>query len=273
MTGHRTCDPVAAQSVPAPAGEERRGAGVTSRRRSAGTYHEAMTLCPEARRFEFEYPVALAQPGHGEVLVDFPSAGAYIKPYLAAAAPSAVYHAVEHVPDYEASGLDVSAGTWQRLHFEDGSVDIVLCLAALHHVYPGRGVFYQECARILGEGGRLVIGDVAEGTIAARFLSEFVHQHSPEGHVAQFLRRDIDGPEIEASGFRLTHWENRDFHWSFPDRQTAIDFCRGLFRLAAVTDRQVWEGLEHFLGVGEDETGVKLPWQLVFIRADRLDNM
>jgi len=87
--------------------------------------------------------------------------------------------------------------------------------------------------------------------------------------VARFLRPDIDVPEIESAGFRLAHWEVRDYHWSFPDRQTAIVFCRGLFRLGETTDRQVWEGLGDYLGVEVDASGVKLRWQLAFIRADR----
>lgn len=241
---------------------------VKSRRRSAGTYHEAMTCCPDARRLELEYPVALAQPEDGEVMVDFPSAGAYIKPYLEAAAPKAVYHAVEHVPEYEAAGLDVSAGTWEKLNFNDHSVDIVLCLAALHHVYPGRPLFYRECSRVLRAAGRLIIGDVAEGTNAAGFLNEFVDKYSPEGHVARFFREDIDVPEIQSAGLTVSHWEVKDLRWFYPDKQTAITFCRGLFRLGAATDQQIWEGLDHYLGLDQSGAGVEMSWQLAFIRAE-----
>jgi len=243
---------------------------VKSRRRSAGTYHEAMNFCPDARRIEFEYPVALAQPSNDEVMVDFPSAGAYIKPYLNSVAPKAVYYAVEHSPEYKEAGLDVATGTWQRLNFDDDAVDIVLCLAALHHVYPGRLLFYQECSRILGTGGRLIIGDVAEATNADRFLSEFVDQHSPEGHVARFFREEIDTPEIESAGLKISHWEVKDFHWYYPDRQAAITFCRGLFRLGDATDEQIWEGLDYYLGLEETDVGIEMGWQLAFIRADKV---
>ena len=241
---------------------------VKSRRRSAGTYHEAMTYCPDARRIEFACAVALAQPQNGEVMVDFPSAGGYLKPYLNAVAPESVYHAVEHSPEYVEAELDVSKGTWQKLNFDDRSIDIVLCLAALHHVYPGRTVFYRECSRVLGAGGRLIIGDVAEGTNAGRFLNEFVDRHSPEGHVARFFQEDIDVPEIESAGLKVSHWEVRDLRWFYPDKQTAITFCRGLFRLGDATDRQVWEGLENYLGIEETEAGIEMGWQLAFIRAD-----
>jgi SAM-dependent methyltransferase len=243
---------------------------VHSRRRSAGTYHEAMTICPDARRMELQYPVALAQPQNGEVMIDFPSAGGYIKPYLHAVAPGCAYCAVEHSPEYEEAGLDVTTGTWQKLNFDDHSVNIVLCLAALHHVYPGRNLFYQECSRVLGAGGRLIIGDVAEGTNAGRFLNEFVDTYSPEGHKAQFFRKDIDIPEIESAGFKVSHWEVRDLRWYYPDKKTAIIFCRGLFRLGEATDKQVWEGLNNYLGINETNSGVEMGWQLAFIRANNV---
>lgn len=241
-----------------------------TRRRSAGSYHEAMIFCPEARRFEFEYPIRLAEPRDGEVMVDFPSAGGYPGPYLLQAAPGAVYHAVEHTPEYAESGLDVSRGTWEALPFETGSVHIVLTLAALHHVYPGRDLFYRESRRILGPGGRLLIADVAEGTPAARFLSEFVDAFSPEGHEAQFMREDLEVPEIESAGFKVTHYEVRDFHWFYADKATAVTFCKGLFRLELASEDRVWEGLNDYLGIETAADGLRMGWQLAFIRADKV---
>ena len=36
-----------------------------------------MGQCPDARKTEFEIPLMLAEPREGEILVDFPSGGAY----------------------------------------------------------------------------------------------------------------------------------------------------------------------------------------------------
>lgn len=238
-------------------------------RRSAASYHEAMSQCPDARKTEFEIPLTLAEVREGEVLVDFPSGGAYLHAHVSALNAGVVYHAVEHVPGYTSRELEISQGDWHRLNFPDGSVDIVFSLAALHHLYPGRPAFYSECRRILRTGGRLVIGDVVEGTDAAAFLSEFVDVHSSEGHVARFLQRDLELPEIESSGFKVSHWELRTYPWQFPDSEAAVNYCRGLFRLDKATDDQIWDGLSHYLGIKLKPNGVELTWQLAFIRADR----
>jgi len=241
-----------------------------SRRRSAGSYHEAMTFCPDARKLEFSYPIELAAPRDHEVLVDFPSAGGYPGPYLHQIAPNAVYHAVEHSPEYKDAGLPVIAGTWDSLPFGNVAVDIVLTLAALHHVYPGREMFYRESHRILRPGGRLIIADVAEGTAADRFLSEFVNEFSPEGHVARFFKKEIDVPEIEQEGFMVSSYEVRSFHWFYPDKQTAIKFCKGLFRLGLASDDQIWQALNTYLGIETDPGEVRMGWQLAMIRADKI---
>lgn len=246
-----------------------RTADLESRRRSAGSYHEAMTLCPDARRVELQYPLTLAQPRNTESLVDFPSAGGYLRPYLQAMAPRAKYFAVEHVQGYNEASPDLCEGTWNNLGFDNQSVDIVLCLAALHHVYPQRSLFYDECYRVLGEGGRLVIGDVAEGTDSARFLDEFVDTYSPEGHDAKFIQAEHDAAEIEASGFDISHWEVKNFFWYYPSPEVAVNFCRGLFRLHDASDTQIWDGLDSFLGIKKTPSGVAMSWQLVFVRADK----
>jgi len=241
-----------------------------TRRRSAGSYHEAMTFCPDARKQEFRYPIKLAAPRDREVMVDFPSAGGYPGPYLHQLAPNAVYHAVEHTPEYKHAGLPVIEGTWDSLPFGDRSVDIVLTLAALHHVYPGREMFYRESHRILQPGGRLIIADVAEGTAADRFLSEFVNEFSPEGHVARFFKEEIDVPEIEQEGFMVSNYEVCSFHWFYPDKQTAIKFCKGLFRLGLASDDQIWQALNTYLGIEADPGGLRMGWQLAMIRADKI---
>ena len=108
------------------------------KRRDSGTYREAMALCPGARAFELRKPVELAAPREGDVIVDFPSGGSYLQPYLDEICSSATIHAVEHVRGYIDANSTILGGTWERLPFADQSVDVVITLAAIHHVLSGR---------------------------------------------------------------------------------------------------------------------------------------
>ncbi len=238
------------------------------KRRSASAYHQAMRLCPRAREFELRWPIELAAPRHGEIIVDFPSGGSYLRPHIDAVSPGAILRPVEHVADYLKDDDSILQGSWNRLPFAEGEADIVVTLAALHHVIVGRPIFYQECHRILAPGGRLIIGDVEAGTPPAAFLDQFVKRYSSQGHEARFLSRDTELANLEGAGFRVVEYEVTAFHWVYPDKLTAIRFCRHLFRLDQASDDQIWHGLGEYLGIESGRHGVRMNWQLAFVRAD-----
>jgi SAM-dependent methyltransferase len=241
---------------------------VIVKRRDGLSYQSAMELCPRAREFELRHPIELAALCDGEVLVDFPSAGGYLRPYVAEIAPGSVYHAVEHVPEYGAHDASIEGGAWDHLPFEDGAVDVVITLAAIHHVMTDRHIFYDECRRVLGEKGRLIIADVESGSGPDRFLSEFVNRFSSQGHEASFLTRETEEPRLNQSGFRVAEYEIRDFPWHYSDKETALAFCRGLFRLDLATDAEIWRGLHDYLGITETPSGISMNWKLTFVRAE-----
>ena len=239
------------------------------KRRDSGTYREAMALCPRARQFELRKPVELATPRTGEVIVDFPSAGSYFQPYLDEICPTATIRAVEHVRDYIDANDTILGGTWERLPFADQSVDVVITLAAIHHVLSGREAFYRECHRILRPGGRLIIGDVEAGSPPDSFLNDFVDRFSSQGHEAEFLNRQTEEPRLVAAGFSIVHYDAPAYAWSFPNKATTIRFCGDLFRLDEATDDEIWQGVSDYLGVEDRTDEVRLNWQLAFVRANR----
>jgi SAM-dependent methyltransferase len=239
------------------------------KRRKASSYELAMRLCPDARELEFLYPLELASPRDGEVIVDFPSAGSYLQPHLAKLCSGATCLAVEHISGYREGEPAILEGDWSRLPFPNRAVNVVLTLAAIHHVLGGRPAFYRECHRVLDEGGRLIIADVEAGTRPDRFLSEFVSRYSSEGHEAVFLTRETEEPLLETAGFRVSDYQVREYPWSYPDRATAIEFCRGLFRLDLATDSEIWEALDGYLGLDVGSSGVKMNWELALVRADK----
>ncbi|MDO4961211.1 MAG: class I SAM-dependent methyltransferase [Eubacteriales bacterium] len=56
-------------------------------------------------------------------------------------------------------------GDCEKLPFEDGSFDAIVCSESFHH-YPNPGDFFKSAARCLRSGGRLIIRDyMADGAV------------------------------------------------------------------------------------------------------------
>lgn len=227
-----------------------------------------MEAVPRAREREFRLPLALAAPRAGEVLVDCPSGGAYLRPLLAEMAQGCRYVPFESKPQYAAFVPDLVLGDWLELPFRDRSVDVLLSIAALHHLLGGRGPFYAGGARVLAPGGRLVIADVAEGTGPARWLDRFVADRSSEGHRADFLEAGREARDLEAAGLQVRHAELADYTWDFGDRPAACRFMQSLFRLDQPDLPEIEEAIGDLLGWA-DGPGARIHWTLLHLRADR----
>jgi SAM-dependent methyltransferase len=230
-----------------------------------------MTSHPDARRQEFYRPLELAGLRNGEVLVDFPSGGGYLEPYIDEVAKDVTYHPLEHVPGYRVDHRKMNLQEWTALPLPAASCDVFFNLAALHHYLEDRGPFFAECHRVLRPAGRLIIGDVMAGTPAAAFLDEVVRRYSSQGHTARFIAPDPDQLRKElGQWFSLEYFQCEDLYWRFPDTESLVAFCRDLFRLDLIDDSLLAQLLSRYLGIEAGPDGAKLRWQLVLIRADRL---
>ena len=224
-----------------------------------------MESVPDARADEFRLPLQLSGVQAGMTLMDLPSGGGYLRRYLA--------QDIEYLPVETVSGYrryaDVLMGDWADLPVTDQAVDVVLSIAALHHLTDQRIACYREVHRLLRPGGCLVIADVAAGSAASRWLDEFVDQNSSEGHVARFFCPEEIALLTEA-GFDVPVARLVEYPWYFSDRQQMVRFCRGLFRLDRPTDEAIDNALEQYLGTKVAADGsLQLNWSLMHFKAVR----
>ena len=224
-------------------------------------YHEAMLLCPDARRQEFMIPLELLDLNHDAIVYDFPSGGCYVRHFLPDEFAFVDVRALEVSDEFAAEDESIDIGSWTDLPVRDDSADGFLSLAALHHASQ-REEFYSEVYRVLRAGGRFVIGDVEKDSIQGEFLNGFVNTYNSMGHKGDFLDHSVEENRLLEAGFDVVENRNDKYLWEFESKDKMVTFCRGLFGLDRATDSQILDGLKPILASNQS-----MHWALRFIKA------
>jgi len=232
-------------------------------------YHEAMQRWPEARVFEFSQAVTLADLRAGDCVCDYPSGGGYLSSFLNV--PVRLVLLESSSVFLECTRANVSC---EQLLVDQGeiplpaaTVDRVISIAGLHHVADKNRLFL-DVHRCLKPGGRLVIADVFDGSAVGRFLNEFVHENSDEGHQGIFLGDDT-ASDLARCGYEVTFAQRLTYPWQFPSLEAMVEFCRLLFGLRRASSEGIASALQSYLGFEQRDGRFLLNWELFFLAADK----
>lgn len=232
-------------------------------------YHEAMLRFPHARDAEFANILACADLHDGQVVCDYPSGGGYLEDYITHAVDLTLLEnshvflqcAGEHS---QAKRVLVEHG---KIPLPDNSADRFISLAGLHHVADKTDVF-AEIYRCLKPGARFAIADVREGSGTDRFLNDFVHNHSTDGHEGIFLN-DSTKKELESCGYTVSFMQPIHYTWTFATIADMTEYCRLMFGINRATPAQIEQAIRTHLGLGEKDGAFHMGWELLFIAADK----
>jgi len=228
-------------------------------------YHAAMAACPHARDAEFAAVIEPLAKREG-LLCDMPSGGGYLAAHLP---PGLSYVGVDPSDDFVRAcpvGTVCIKGSIAEVPLADGAADCLVSLAALHHE-PDLPAVFGEMRRLLNDGGRGVICDVAAGTPPARFLNGFVNTHNPMGHIGLFLD-DRTAGLIEAAGFAIADDALVVVRWAFDSLAEAGEFCRSLFWMPDLEPGEVADAMYREIGFEVIDGRPHLRWALRRIVCD-----
>jgi SAM-dependent methyltransferase len=112
-----------------------------------------------ARRRNWDDLVAWCEPAGSDRVLDVAGGtGALAAALAGRVAEVTVSDVSERMLDHAPNTVSTVLARAEQLPFEDGTFDLVVCIRALHHIdSPTRAL--DEMARVLGDGGRIVIED------------------------------------------------------------------------------------------------------------------
>lgn len=229
--------------------------------RRGDRYDRAMRRFPRARDNEFTQLLAGLDVMPLGRVYDIPAGGGYLRRFVAPDAELVEFEPSSHFGSIRAQWVDL-----EKLDLEPASADLIVSLAALHHVANKRE-FFEACIDALKPGGWLCVGDGLADSRVARFLDGFVGAHNGLGHAGDYLDADTERYRRMARGkARLTRCELVPCPWEFNCATDMAAFCRDLFGLDDVDDTVIIDALERQIGVQHHRSGVSLGWELLYLR-------
>jgi SAM-dependent methyltransferase len=133
----------------------------------------------------------------------------------------------------------------QRLPFEDGSFDAVLCNDAINHL-PNRAAVLQDWHRMLRPGGRLLFTDPI--VVTGQLSNEEIRLRSSIGFFL-FTPVGVNERLLEQSGFTLIEVRDATEAVASVSERWRTARARRRDRLASLEGEDTFEGLQQFLAV------------------------
>jgi SAM-dependent methyltransferase len=221
----------------------------------AQSYISALKKYPHALDKEFNCALDICDLKDGDVFLTIPSSCENI--YIS-------NRTIQHIRLETSKALsmltDIPYCRFDAIPCEDASINVVLCLATLHHsTDEERRAFYMEVLRILKPGGRIVIGDVRMYSKQDIWLNTFVNAHNSYGHAGRFFT-EADTTLLENAGFTTSVLE-KHYTWDFSTKHDMVAFCKELFHLDRASHDNVEKGLATILNARE----TSFDWELLYL--------
>ena len=227
-------------------------------------YHHAMQDFSHARDQEFLYLFDTFETNTVRKVVDVPSGGCYLKPFL----PKAN---IAHVDPTQAflnlcdSEVNRFCAPLSKLPFENETFEILVSLAGTHHM-EDKTRFFTEAFRVLQDHAIFTYADVMRGSKEDRFLNGFVNAHNSLGHEGVFIDHTIT-QVLQAHHFVIQKASYRALQWSFASEEAMVTFVKLLFGIDKAKDHVILKALQEILGYSSHADGVHLNWGLYYIVA------
>jgi len=233
--------------------------------RRGHSYDAAMQKYPRARDSEFENLFNACTPAPLSTVLDLPSGGGYLNRHLPAgcliesAEPSDQFSNTIHLT----REVDL-----ENLQLKSDYFDVLICLAASHHIENKQGLFHSAF-QALNRGGHFLLGDVLSGSPIAEYLDGFTSQYNGTGHDGDYLTIELCEKLASEAGFTIVDVKEYPCPWSFNDTEELAEFSCLLFGMKNVCKQRLLDTLNDKIGISKTADGVQLDWRLLYLTAQR----
>ena len=218
------------------------------------SYDLAMKKYPNTRDKEFEQIFHNIPLRKNENILDVPALGGYLKKYC-------LEDTNVFFLDFSQSinGVNV-VSPYEK--WDIPNVDRIVCLAAVHHI-QNLDSFLQNLCFHVKTNGFIHIADVSIDSKISEFLDNFVGPNtSTKEHKGKYYDwKKIDFPK----NLNIVNIEERSCPWVFKSELEMTEYCRLLFDLRDIEDKEILFALDRYVGIEKSENNVQINWHLTYV--------
>jgi hypothetical protein len=218
------------------------------------SYDLAMNRYPNARYQEFNQLFARYPITKNETILDVPSLGGYLKKYCPE--DTTVLSL-----DFSESINNISVvSPYEKWNVSN--VDRIVCLASIHHIQK-LNLFLDNIALHIKDKGFIHLADVSLDSNISIFLDEFIGKYTSTGeHKGLYYNwNNIAFPK----NLSVLSISNIECPWVFESVIDMINYSRLLFDLQNISDTEILEGLNKYIGYKTINDKVYLNWHLTYV--------
>jgi hypothetical protein len=218
------------------------------------SYDLAMNNYPDARDNEFNALFARCPVVSNETILDIPSLGGYLKKYCPQ--ESTVLSL-----DFAESINNISVvSPYEKWNISN--VDRIVCLASIHHIEK-LDLFLDNISLHIKNKGFIHLADVSAYSNISKFLDEFIGKYTSTGE-HQGLYYDWNQIEFPQK-LSVLNISDIECPWIFDSINDMINYCKLLFDLQNVSNSEILDNIEKYVGYIERNNSVYLNWHLTYI--------
>lgn len=144
--------------------------------------------------------------------------------------------------------------------------DAVISIAGIHHLTDQEQLeFLVATRKTLRVGGRLLMIEVTTDSPTSRFLDGFVGNHTPTGHVGNYLKDDFVRM-VEQAGYQEIRRKTVVHEWLFRDKEQLYAWMTKFFGVS-VPKQDLIAQVDGILGINKRKDCLTVNWPLDFVSA------
>lgn len=217
-------------------------------------YDLAMNRYPDIRDKEFYSLFNRLPIQKNETILDVPSLGGYLKKYC--------------LQDTNVLSLDFSqsinniqiVSPYEKWNVSD--INRIVCLASIHHI-QSLDLFLENLSLHLKKEGLLHLADVSADSNISIFLDKFIGKYTSTGeHKGLYYNwNNVKFPK----SLSVLSISDIKCPWIFQSEDSMADYCRLLFDLRNISDDDLLNGLQKYVGYIHVNNDIHLNWHLTYV--------